>query len=84
MIFLVEYNRSEGRLIRLRSFTDADRQAAEEARLDTEVRLKDDSDCEVVILQAASEEIVRRTHRRYFERIEDLTSIPATETKASA
>ena len=68
MIFLIEYNRSEGRIVTLREFDDRQRREAENARLELEV---DDNgkelDREVVLLEAESEDALRLTHRRYFE-----------------
>jgi hypothetical protein len=73
MIFLIQYNRALGRIIKQLEFSDSQRQAAENARLELELdlhrrRVAD----EVVLLEADSEEALRRTHRRYFE---DLTQI---------
>ena len=68
MIFLIEYNRAEGRIVTFKPFDDADRVKAEKLRLDIELDLSRKSiDNEVVLLEAASEEALRRTHRRYFE-----------------
>ncbi len=68
MIFLIEYNRGEGRIVTFREFDDRQRPEAENARLQIEV---DDNgkevDCEVVLLEAESEDALRLTHRRYFE-----------------
>ncbi len=68
MIFLIEYNRSEGRLVTFRKYDDSQRREAEGTRLSMELDLnRKEIDHEVVLLQAQSEEAVRRTHRRYFE-----------------
>jgi len=68
MIFLIEYDRGEGRLVRLERFSDSDRKRAEESRLDLELELNSKgSENEIVLLEAANEEAVRQTHRRYFE-----------------
>ncbi|MBI3000448.1 MAG: hypothetical protein HYY46_18640 [Deltaproteobacteria bacterium] len=68
MIFLIEYNRPEGRLVTFKRFQDSERRKAQNARLDLELRLnRRGVDREVVLLEAASEEALRRTHRRYFE-----------------
>jgi len=77
MIFLIEYDREEGRIVTLRSFED--RPEAEQSRLDLELSLNatNDLDYEVVLLEAANEEAVRRTHRRYFEDLTELTTTPA-------
>ena len=81
MIFLVEYSRGEGRLVSLTQFADSDRLRAERARLELELRLHRESvDHEVVLLEAAAEQALRKTHRRYFERIDQLVETPATGT----
>lgn len=68
MIFLVQYRRTEGRLVTLARYTDAERLAAQHARLELEIRLNSEGiDDEVVLLEAHDEEALRRTHRRYFE-----------------
>ena len=51
------------------------RAIAQKARFKLELELNDqDVDDEVVLLEAASEDILRRTHRRYFEDLQDLAS----------
>ena len=68
MIFLIEYNRSEGRIVTFRSFDDTQRREAKNLRLEIELDLnRKGIDHEVVLLEAADEEALRRTHRRYFE-----------------
>ena len=68
MIFLIEYNRREGRLVTFKRFQDSERLKAQNARLDLELDLnRKGIDHEVVLLEAASEAALRRTHRRYFE-----------------
>ena len=68
MIFLIEYNRSEGRIVTFRDFDDSQRREAEDSRLGIELDLnRKGIDHEVVLLDAASEDALRRTHRRYFE-----------------
>jgi len=79
MIFLVEYDRAEGRLVRIETFSDSDREIAQDARLNLELALNSKGiENEVVSLEAASEEAVRRTHRRYFETLAELTATPVT------
>ncbi len=75
MIFLVQYKRSTGKMIQLKSFTDAQRREAEDARLALEVSLigQNDGD-EVCLLEAASLEALKITHRRYFESLPTLTA----------
>jgi hypothetical protein len=68
MIFLIEYHRPEARIVTFKSFGDSDWSLAEQTRLEIELELnRRGIEHEVVLLQAASEEALRRTHRRYFE-----------------
>ncbi len=78
MIFLIEYNRNLGKLIRFESFDDSEWRRAEELRFEREIELfrAGIENIEVVLLEAASEQIVRRTHRRYFEDLEQLATLP--------
>jgi len=70
MIFLIEYDRSRGELASIEVFDDADRPKAENERLLREVKLHHKGvSREIVLLQAASEEALKETHRRYFEAI---------------
>ncbi len=67
MIFLIEYDRPRGELVDIQAFDDLDRDAAENARLRRELMLHQKGvRREVVLLQAASENALRGTHRRYF------------------
>jgi hypothetical protein len=73
MLFLIEYDRGEGKIVSLREYGDVDRLTAESDRLNLELDLrKAGEEHEVVLLQAASQEALRRTHARYFEDISDL------------
>lgn len=75
MIFLIEYNRSQGELVRFDMFSDSERRLAEDARLELEIMLNRGSvEHEVVLLEAESEEALRRTHRRYFENLTELAT----------
>jgi hypothetical protein len=68
MIFLIEYERSRGHIVTFKVFDDAERSKAENARLDIELDLnRRGVEHEVVLLEAASQEALRRTHGRYFE-----------------
>ena len=74
MIFLIEYDRRQGRLVSLTLFDENQRRNAEQARLDVELRLnKLKIEREVVLLEAASEDALRQTHRRYFETLSELS-----------
>ena len=67
MVFLIEYSRSEGRIVNLREFGPADRLDAETVLLELELRLMSEGiDHEVVLLDAENEAALRRTHSRYF------------------
>ena len=73
MIFLVEYDRSKGRLVDIQEFADAERTKAEDARIELEVSLnRTKTDHEVVLLQAQSKEALRHTHNRYFADLREL------------
>lgn len=73
MIFLIEYDRRRGQIVTFKKFDDSERQKAEEERLQMELGLnRAGTEREVVILEAATEEAMRRTHRRYFENLNEL------------
>jgi hypothetical protein len=73
MIFLIEYSRPKGRIVTIKSFSDTERHEAETERLEMELRLnREGVDHEVVLLEAASEAALRKTHQRYFSDIEEL------------
>jgi hypothetical protein len=73
MIFLIEYNRREGRIVATRDFDESQRREAEGLRLEIELDLhRKGVEHEVVMLEAASKDALHRTHQRYFA---DLTQI---------
>jgi hypothetical protein len=73
MIFLIDYDRGRGRIVSLSSFPDSELRIAEESRLAIELTLNQSGiQREVVLLDAADEEALRRTHRRYFADVEEL------------
>ncbi len=75
MIFLIEYDRSRGVLLSISSFSDAERVAAENERLERELELhRTHQQREIVLLQAGSEAALRETHRRYFADIATLAT----------
>jgi len=68
MIFLIEYNREEGRIVTFLKFENAQQREAAETRLEIELDLNQKGiDHEVVLFDAESEDALRRTHRSYFE-----------------
>jgi hypothetical protein len=81
MLFLVEYDRSRGSVARITAFADSQREFAENARLTLELKLHQQGiKKEIVLLEAASEDALRRTHRRYFENLEELAKSSALST----
>lgn len=77
MLFLIEYDRNRGRIVTFKTFEDAQRESAEESRLQIELELnRGGIEHEVVLMQASSEEALRRTHRRYFENLAELVKAP--------
>ncbi len=81
MIFLIEYDRPSGKTLRFIPFEESERASAERSRLDIELVLNSKGvEHEVVLLEAASESALRRTHRRYFESLGDLAG-PADNGK---
>lgn len=73
MIFLIEYDKRRGELVSIKRFADTDRQLASDERLRLEIDLNGKGvEREVVILEASSEAVIRRTHRRYFETLAEI------------
>jgi hypothetical protein len=65
MIYLIEYNRPEGRLVTFKVFAESERSKAETLRLEIELDLNRwKIDHEVVMLIAESEAALHRTHLR--------------------
>jgi hypothetical protein len=80
MIFLIEYSREKGRIIRLQEFEDSEQADADSARLNLEMKfVKDDNLHEIVLLQAHTLDALKRTHRRYFENLEELAESRGSE-----
>jgi len=81
MIFLIEYDRREGRVVSIRDFADSERTQAEDARIELEVSLnRTKVDHEVVLLHAQSKEALRQTHNRYFADLRELIDDFASST----
>ncbi len=73
MLFLIEYIPREGRRVRYETFDDAERSKVDDLRFEIELDLNRRGIAhEVVILQAPSEEALRKTHQRYFETLSDI------------
>jgi hypothetical protein len=68
MIFLLQYDRKQGKVRKLERFSFAERAKAQRKRLDIELSLhKVRVPYEVVLLEAADERALKRTHQRYFK-----------------
>ena len=79
MIFLIEYDRRSGRVVTFFAYDETSRALADNARLDLELRLnREGIEREVVLLEAATEEALRRTHGRYFEDLGGVTTTRPT------
>lgn len=77
MLFLIEYDRSQERIGTFVTFDDSQRQQAEDRRLELELKQNRlGIEREVVLLQAATQAAIRRTHRRYFEDLTQLATLP--------
>ena len=73
MIFLIEYNRLEDQLVTFQRFQDFERLTAQNARLDLELDLNRRGVAhEVVLLEAASEDALQKTHQRYFKTLRQI------------
>ena len=68
MIFLIEYNRQKERIITFEKFRNSDRIKAQNRRLEIELDLnRSKIRHEVVLLEAADENRLQHTHKRYFK-----------------
>ena len=77
MIFLIEYDRNRGRIVTFKEFDASEQQKAEQLRLQMELELNRlGTEREVGLLEASTEEALRRTHRRYFENLTELANSP--------
>lgn len=75
MIFLIEYDREQGKVVKMSRFSETEREVANSARLSLELQLNQRAiEHEVVLLEAEDESALRRTHRRYFEDLLELAS----------
>lgn len=82
MIFLIEYDRSRQRLWSIREFAHGALEQASRARFKIEAELlQSGTEREVVILEAESLEELKRTHRRYFSELAELTAGSVTPTE---
>jgi hypothetical protein len=79
MLFLIQYDRRAGHIVRLERFTDDQQRLAADTRLELEIELRrHGQNHEVVLLDAASEEALHKTHGRYFEDVQGLLAAVAS------
>lgn len=82
MIFLIDYDRSSGEIVDLVEFEEEQFREAEDARLRLDLKLfQAGITREVVLLEASSERALRKSHRRYFETVEQI--VEALRSQAS-
>jgi hypothetical protein len=68
MLFLIEYDRLRGEIVSMTTYADTQREHVDEARLQLELRLRrEETKREVVVMEAANEDALRKTHARYFK-----------------
>jgi CHASE1-domain containing sensor protein len=68
MLFLIEYDRLRGEIVSMTTYADAQREHVDEARLQLELRLRREATKrEIVVMEAANEDALRKTHARYFK-----------------
>ena len=73
MLFLIEYNRKQGRIVNLERFVDSDRREAQDRLLELELKFRaKDVEHELVLLEADQEETIRKTHAHYFYDLPEL------------
>ncbi len=83
MLFLIGYDRSRGSVVSMKTFSDTERALAEDTRLNLELaNNRGGIRLEVVLLEASSEEALRRTHRRYFENLVELAKSSSSSTSS--
>jgi hypothetical protein len=76
MIYLIKYNRAEGKLEYIEPFEDEDISAANDARLQAEISVgARNRNIEIVTLRASSEADLRLTHARYFRNAKELREL---------
>lgn len=69
--FLIVYNQRTGE-VSIDRFADDAREAAQEQRFALEREHRLEPHIEVVLLGARSEDVLRRTHARYFKTVQEL------------
>ena len=66
MLFLVHYDRKQNKMVSLKEYQEEERQLAYQDRLAMEtIHARLDGSQEIVLLEAASKEQLRKTHPKY-------------------
>lgn len=73
--FLLVYDRLAGELLETLVFSGSERDEALRQRFEREQRYCTDPNIEVVVVTAASREVLEHTHGRYFKTIEELADL---------
>jgi hypothetical protein len=84
MWFLLNYDRQQGVIVTLSTFSDFHREQADEARLNLELKLsRENVEREIVLLEAEDEAALRKTHQRYFAKWDALARSASLQTVTS-
>lgn len=70
--YLIVFDRESSSILEMRQFEDA--RPALTARFEAEASYSDRPTVEIVVLNARSEEALRRTHLRYFEKFNEIAA----------
>lgn len=85
MLFLIEYDRLKGEIVSLSTYADDQRGQVDEARLQLELKLRrENTKREVVVMQAADEEALQKTHARFFKSAQALLPTASGVDSASS
>lgn len=77
MLFLIDYDRKSGQIVQFKKYDATMHAQASEERLQLELELnRKGIEREVVLLEAATEADLRRTHRNYFATLAELAQLP--------
>jgi hypothetical protein len=83
MLFLIEYDRRRGEIINMSTHQDEERALVDAARLQMELWLRQGrGKREVVVLEAANEEALRKTYAQYFKSANALVPAGITTRKS--
>lgn len=72
--FLIVYDQVAGKVLELREFEDAQREAALAERFRLEREHLSEEHVEIVVLGASAREDLERTHARYFKTVSELAA----------